>query len=183
MQRRQPSHRYRLCAKIHTSIYALQKNKNKNNPTRHNFAEIISRVAQLRPSALCERQEGANDLLPLISNLPTPEPGVHSQRTCVSNGPLVNLRARPSRQINKSSVITQGADCNYLTPISLSKRSWLCDEAKRNTTASQACARREKSRPATSLNIVRIYSITARVNTRLLLSGEMQDALPANDGD
>lgn len=78
VQRRQPSHGHRLCAKIHTSTYAGKK-----NPTRHNFAEIISRVVQLRPSTLCERQEGANDLLPLISNLPTPEPGVHSPCMCV----------------------------------------------------------------------------------------------------
>lgn len=76
-------------ANLHTDTDYVQKHTHphtqlqKKKITRHNFAEIISRVVQLRPSALCERQEGANDLLPLISNLPTPEPGMHSQCMCV----------------------------------------------------------------------------------------------------
>ena len=86
---------------------------------------------------------------------------------CVSNGSLVSLRARPWRQIHESSVITQGADSNYLIPISITKRSSLREEAKWNTIASRACARREQSRPARSLNIVHFYSITARVTMRL----------------
>lgn len=108
----------------------------------HNFAEIIFNVEQLRPSALCERQEGANDLLPLISNLPTPEPGEHTALLCmcVSNGSLVNIRAGPWSQINESSVITQGADSNYLIPINIIKRSLLSDGAEWNTIANQACA-------------------------------------------
>lgn len=122
----------------------------------HNFGEIIFGVEQLCPSALCERQEGANDLLPLISNLPTSEPGEHAALlfVCVSNGSLVNARAGPWSQINESWVITQGADSNYLIPINIIKRSLLSDGAKWNTIANQACTHIK----IRILNIAKIHS-------------------------
>lgn len=105
----------------------------------HNFAEIIFSVEQLRPSALCEGREGANDLLPLISNLSTPEQSVHTALlcvcVCVSNGSLVNIRAGPGSQINESSVITQRAESNYLIPINIIKD--LCYLMEPNGTQSQ----------------------------------------------
>ncbi len=96
---------------------------------QHNFAEIIFSVEQLRPFALCERREGANDLLPLISNLSTLEQSVHTAlpSVCVPNGSLVKIRVGPWSQINESSDITQRAGSNYLLPINIIKRFLLSD--------------------------------------------------------
>lgn len=76
VQRRQPSNRHEImCKNTHIHICSVKP--------EHKFAVIIFSVEQLRPSALCERQEGANDLLPLISDLRTPEPGIHTHSASV----------------------------------------------------------------------------------------------------
>ena len=130
----------------------------------HNFAEIIFSVERLRPLALCERWEGANDLLPLISNLSTLEASVHTARlcvcmcvcmcvcicmcmcvcVCVSNGFLVTIRSGPWSQINESTVIKQGVEPNYLIPINVIKKN-LCYLMEPNETQlqNQACAHKK----------------------------------------